>query len=552
MNSPVNNVDASNALTTRRGPEYLVLAGIVLIAVLLRTQLISEVTFSFDEACSWKISQFSWAETWNAVSRDAHPPLYYALLKAWGALIGDNAAGIRCFSVLMGAGSVIAAYAFVRTAMDKDESSSAFGPLLAAALVAGSALHVEMGLQARPYTLGTSLSLLSATFLIRWLRNQGTMIDWALFTGAICLLSFTHYYCLFTVGAECLFAAAVAVSTWFRKGWRGGGRRLVLGLLGSLWILQLAWSFWLPVFLDQRERSTSQLWMAPFQWSSFSATVGQVLAGGQLISHPEAFGNIAIVAWIVAVLGLVLLGNRTARLAALCAALPLVAVIAYALIVRNILGGKYLIFAQTFLLVGVAMLAARIPWKSCRLLVAIGLCSWSTYWCLRHAEARDQLAQHAGVQDIVRFLKDRRKEDEPVLVSSHFVHPIVQFYLSDPTTLVRTQYFGIHSRDMLGGPPLRESEYRENDRIWELPTQCVWVVDVYNLFGEGQRLEVKAPQGWQMVGQEEFREAHGIACILAVREYRRESVIHDSAVVNDAPEVDPQLDSLSEGSNDGR
>lgn len=528
------------------------LAGIVLIAILLRTQLISEVTFSFDEACSWKISQFSWTETWNAVSRDAHPPLYYALLKAWGALTGDHAAGIRCFSVLMGAASVIAAYTFVRTAVETDEPSSAFGPLLAAALVAGSVLHVEMGLQARPYTLGTFLSLLSATFLIRWLRNQGRMSDWALFTGTICLLSFTHYYCLFTVGAEFLFAAAVAASTWYRMGWNGGARRLVLGLLGSLWILQFAWSFWLPVFLDQRERSTSQLWMAPFQWSSFSATVGQVLAGGQLVSPPEAFGNIAIVAWIVVVPGLVLLGSRTARLAALCTAFPLVAVVAYAFIVRNILGGKYLIFAQTFLLVGVAMLAARISWKSCRLLVAIGLCSWSAYWCLRHAEARYQVAHNAGVQDVVRFLKDHRKADEPVIVSSHFVYPIVQFYLSDSTTLVRTLYFGDHSRDMLGGPPLRESEYLDHDHVWEAPTQCVWVVDVYNLFGEGRRLEVKAPQSWQMVGQEEFREANGIACILTVREYRRGPRIHDSAVVNDAPKEDWQLDSLSEGSNDGR
>ncbi len=552
MNSSVHSDDLPTGPATRRGPEYLVLASIVLIAIFLRTHLISEVTFSFDEACSWKISQFSWTETWNAVSRDAHPPLYYAILKAWGALTGEDAAGVRSFSVLMGAASVIAAYAFVRTAVDTDESSSAFGPLLAAALVAGSALHVEMGLQARPYTLGTFLALISATFLIRWLRNQGTMSDWGLFTGAICLLSFTHYYCLFTVGAECLFAACVAVSTWFRMGWKGGAKRLVLGLLASLWILQMAWSFWLPVFLDQRERSTSQLWMEPFSWSSFSATVGQVLAGGQLVSPPEAFGNIAIAAWIVAVLGLVFLGNRTVRLAALCAAFPLVAVIAYALMVRNVLGGKYLIFAHTFLLVGVAILAARIPWKWCRILIAIGLCSWSTYWCLQHAEARNQIAQNAGVQDIVRFLKDRRNADEPVLVSSQFVHPIVQFYLSNYTTLVRTQYFGNHGRDMLGGPPLRESEYRDNDRVWHPPTQCVWVVDVYNLFGEGNRLEVEAPQGWQMVGQEEFREANGLACILAVREYRREPRIHDSGVVVDAPEEGQQRDSLSGGSNDDR
>lgn len=549
MNSLVHTDDSPTA-PTRRGPEYLVLAGIVLIAVLLRTHLISEVTLSFDEACSWKISQFSWTETWNAVSRDAHPPLYYAILKAWGALTGQDAAGIRCFSVLMGAASVLAAYAFVRTALDSDESSSAFGPLLAAALVAGSALHVEMGLQARPYTLGTFLSLFSATFLIRWLRNQGTSIDWGLFTGSICLLSFTHYYCLFTVGAECLFAAAVAVSTWFRMGWRGGARRIVLGLLGSLWILQFTWSFWLPVFLDQRERSTSQLWMEPFRWSIFSATVGRVLAGGQLVSPPEAFGNIAIAAWIATVLGLVFLGNRTVRLAALCAAVPLVAVIAYALMVRNILGGKYLIFAHTFLLAGGAILAARVPWKWCRSLIAIGLCCWSTYWCLRHAEARDQLAHDSGVQDVVRFLKDRRKEAEPVIVSSHFVHPIVQFYLSDSTTLVRTLYFGDHVRDMLGGPPLRESEYRDNDRVWEPPTQCVWVVDVYNQFGEGRRLEVKAPQGWQMVGQEEYREANGIACILAVREYRREHRIHNSDVVVDTPAEGKQRHSLPEESND--
>jgi uncharacterized membrane protein len=174
----------------------------------------------YDECCSWKISQFPWNEMIDAVSRDAHPPFYYVLMKGLGLLGGSHPAVIRSFSVFFGMATIPAAFWFVSTAladpkgMPDAKHRRKFAAILAALLVAGSALHVEMSVQARPYTLGTFLTLLSATFLVRALPPVRPSLpgDWIGFAVTAALLSLTHYYGLFTVGAELLFAAAVAAA----------------------------------------------------------------------------------------------------------------------------------------------------------------------------------------------------------------------------------------------------------------------------------------------------------------------------------------------------
>lgn len=533
------------------GPVILCLAAILGIGFLLRTQQLSDLTMHFDECCSWKISQFSWDEMIDAVSRDAHPPFYYMLMKGLGHFGGSSPTLIRSFSVFFGMATILAAFWFVRTALAGANTRSEeighsqhdartpvlpvngervhrnFAAILAAMLVASSALHVEMSMQARPYTLGTFLTLVSATFLVRclWPERAGwkpgpRVGDWIGFAVTATMLSLTHYYCLFTVAAEFLFAGGVLVSELWRTGWNPRTKRLLTGLGLTAWGMQAVWSLWIPVFLDQRERSTQQLWMSPLDWSGLSASCWMALAGGQTSTVPAQGAWLSIAVWSASFLLLMAMGTQAERLAGLCAAFPLAATVAYGVAVRNILGAKYLIFGQTFLLVTCALLVAHVRWRMARVALVAGLVVWSGYWCTQHAETREHQASFPGVRGTTAYLDSQRRADEPVIVGSPFVSIVVQKYSAHPGGIY-VQYRGDHRKDMLGGPPLRESEFRDIDSHLTSDTTRAWTIDVFELFGPSSSFEYKFPSDWTLVGQKEFREAYGMPCVLAVREYRR-------------------------------
>lgn len=505
---------------------------IILVAGLLpRIARVTLPGMYFDECCSWKISQFPWDEMLDAIARDAHPPVFYLLLRGVGQWVGDSPIIIRGVGIVFGMATIVAAFSLVRLGgaegpgRDVDVS---FGPcevdfaaLLGAMLVASSALQIEVSLQGRPYTFGTLLALLAAIFLLRATGRGGRWFHWAGFAVTSGLLSFTHYYGLFTVASLLVFAALALLAECLRNGWSSRGKEMCLGVGLSVWGLISAWSLWLPVFLFQRNRATAQLWMPPLTSEEFGKTLWMVLAGGKTTGSGPAIPWLAVVAWTFAVLGLLLFGNRAGRLAAVCAAGPLLVAIAYGVLVRNILGVKYLAFAHIFLLAGWALLVSQIRWRPGRFALAAGLILWNGFWCWQFIEARELQAEHPGICGAVEYLDQRRRPDEPVIVGSPFVFLVVQKYSRHPDGIF-VSYDRDHRQDVLGGPPLRESEYRNFRRHLRGAVDHCWAVDVFELFGPESRFVVKLPDGWVKVGQEQFRETYGLPCVVAVREYRRQ------------------------------
>src|SRR5262249_34595132 len=140
---------------------------------------------------------------------------------------------------------------------------------------------------------------------------------------------------------------------------------------------------------------------SPLDWRALCANCWQALGEGQGSMVPEEFTWMAVALWGTVVVVLFAVGPRSGRLAALCAGIPLVAIVAYALVVRNILAAKYLIFAQAFLLLSLVLLVARIPWRPVRFVLAAGLVAWNGFWCWRHAETRETIASLPGVRGAV-------------------------------------------------------------------------------------------------------------------------------------------------------
>jgi mannosyltransferase len=136
-----------------------VLGVVLLAAVVLRCRGLAERSLWFDEAFTWRLVSFSWTEMCERIPRDNSPPLYFLLLKAWMALLGDTPTALRSLSVVLGGATVCGTWLFVREAFGRSARGKEV-TLLAAALVALSVFQVRYGWEARPYALGTALAAL--------------------------------------------------------------------------------------------------------------------------------------------------------------------------------------------------------------------------------------------------------------------------------------------------------------------------------------------------------------------------------------------------------
>jgi hypothetical protein len=450
----------------------------------------------------------------------------------------ESPVALRGTSVFFGLATILAAYWFMRTALaggilpvpssaqqasplkTANSSDRDLAAVLAAGLIAVNSLHVEMSLLARPYALGTLLTLISATFVLRGVRETGTIGDWVIFATTATLLSLTNYYALFTVGAELLFAGAVLAGTSWRSGWTTRTKQMVLGLGLTVFVMQIPWSFWLPEFLFQLKRTRTELWMGPLDSQTVCSRCGMLVASGswsQTLSRWEWSG---VAVWGATVVALFLFGRQEGRLAALGAGFPIAGIIAYSLAVRNIVDEpRYLMFSQTMLLVGWALLVVRIPWRIARLALSAGLLAWGGYGCWLHGAYRDIVASYPGAGGATEYLNDRRNADEPVFVGSAYIAPIVHKYATCKQGIY-VKYEKDHRLDLCGGGSLRDEEYRNLASHWGPGVERVWTIDVFES-EEGPRQEIELPREWVRVGQKEFRHIYHLPCILAVREYRR-------------------------------
>lgn len=222
-----------------------------------------------DESWSRWMAEQGWAGLLaSARAYDAHPPLYYSLLKLWHGIAGATPLGLRSLSVLAGLALVPLAWAAARRAGLPRRAAP-----FAATAVALSPVLVVASRQARPYApfaLAFALALWAALTLLNGGRRRA--LAWLTYLAALELVLWLH-------GLGALFAAAL-----------GGGllaglalqRRLRRELVPFLAVHALAGLAWLPcllAILEQRQAWTDT-WLR-FVWAEVPAgLVGGLAAPG--------------------------------------------------------------------------------------------------------------------------------------------------------------------------------------------------------------------------------------------------------------------------------
>ena len=168
--------------------ELLFVAGLVVVAGVLRLYRIEEKSLWLDESFSLWIARHSLWEGWRwLIDVDQHPPLYYSLLHLWIELFGTLEGAVRTLSALASVLTIPVFYAACRRLFDGPTAS------IAAFILTVSPFHVQFAQETRMYALLTLEVAFVLFFLARLLTSrvaQGR--DWVGLAVSQALVMLTH------------------------------------------------------------------------------------------------------------------------------------------------------------------------------------------------------------------------------------------------------------------------------------------------------------------------------------------------------------------------
>jgi hypothetical protein len=187
--------------------------------------------FSIFDAGGAMFERRSPLDIWNGVAERNpwHAPGYFIVLSGWGALVGWQPPVLRALSLLLGVLAVAAVYRLGRRI-----DSPAVG-IVAAALLATSALFIHFSHELRMYTLLVLLSVWVLWLYLRLVERQQAAQRWewiGLLAGSAGLL-YTHFFAALPLGAVCVVHLLLAPKD--RRWWQITGVFALAGLLFLPW-----------------------------------------------------------------------------------------------------------------------------------------------------------------------------------------------------------------------------------------------------------------------------------------------------------------------------
>lgn len=509
-------------------PGVLVLTGILAAGVLIRCHRLEEISYWFDESFCWKLITFDWNELWDRVGRDNHPPLYFALLKGWVEVFGPSAVAMRSLSIVFGMLAVLGAFALVREVQRSTrEDHDPVAAYVAAALMAISVVQLDWSQQVRMYSLASCLGLWSCVSLIRFLAQPSArqaIVPAIVFVMLASALTYTHYYGLFLVAAQFLFALGTAFQ-------RGSKRLLWIAAVCLAFVaIGLAWTPWLPVFLKHREQVDQAYWTRDFVVLDLVNSCVRFWIGERWEWKTTGAAGIAV----AALMGLVWFGllfqRGGTRLLGLGPLVTFGLASAASLTGRNIVSPRYFILAQVLTICGLALIVRRLPGWWLRQGTTFGLVAVFAVLCWHSTQRRDELAARPGFQSAVAYLEEVRQPGEAIVVANPMIQVTVAAYVLEPG-----QVFVVGQPAQFiyyqGTAALRDSEYLTDEAVANWPTDRIWVVDTEHWTGGTKT--VPLPHPWIDLREQAFYDWFSPRCRIIVREcVRRRSARELSASVS--------------------
>ena len=215
-----------------RGLTLATVGLLTLLGFALRVYRLDQIALRGDEAFTvihWMREPL--AHTLDVIATvDPHPPLAYAIYRAWGLVIGAGETTARFLPALLATLGIPAIYALGRRLGNWKVG------VLAAFLWAIHPYAIWHAQDARNYALWSSFSLIAVWLAVRGLQRDRRR-DWFIYVAAAAVAAYFYYLELFTLAALSVYAATVYWGQWRRlRHW--GAAMAVVGVLLAPWYLQ--------------------------------------------------------------------------------------------------------------------------------------------------------------------------------------------------------------------------------------------------------------------------------------------------------------------------
>lgn len=144
----------------------------------------------FDEGYSILLAKQSFADLLATTNVDAHPPLYYMILKLWAGIFGWSELALRSLSALLAAGVVGMAIVLIRTLFSTRIA------LLAAPLIVIAPFLLRYGYEVRMYALASLIAIVATYVFLIALRKGSPRWTWVAYGLLVALGMYTLYMTL--------------------------------------------------------------------------------------------------------------------------------------------------------------------------------------------------------------------------------------------------------------------------------------------------------------------------------------------------------------------
>jgi mannosyltransferase len=269
----------------------LVVVGIIAVALGVVLRFVTRSPLWLDEALSVNIAELPLGDLPDALRRDGHPPLYYALLHGWMRLFGDGDVAARALSGLLSVMTLPLMWIVGRRRG---------GPVLAwpaVALLALAPFALRYATEVRMYALVMLLVLAGYLLIDDVVRaERAGLLRLVGIGGITALLVYSHYWSLW------LLAATGLVMVW--QAWRAddrGVRRRARQVVVALGVGGLLLLPWLGVMVYQAANTGTPWAGAQRPTSMIAQMLGDFGGGG--FRDADLIGLVLAVAFLLGLFG---------------------------------------------------------------------------------------------------------------------------------------------------------------------------------------------------------------------------------------------------------
>lgn len=492
-----------------KNKKIILLLSLALLAIIgLEFYNLTAMALWHDEAFSALLIKYDFKEMIHRIGLDVHPPFYYLLLRGWNFIFGDSLFSLRAFSVFFGILTVLGIYLLSKEAFG-NKKLALFAPVLALL----NSFQIQYNMEARMYTLGAFLVVISSYLLLKSLKSK-RWLWWFLYALAVSAGIYTHYYVFFWVFAQAVFIVywLFKESKWYILNWLRN--KNFQFSLGAYVIVILSYLPWLKIFLRQINQVKESYWIPPLNIWSVPNTFFNMTTGDPV--DPTRFWY-----FLVFLMGLVIIAvvyflkkidNSIKWLIFLLIVIPFLLSILFSL-KTSIYLDRYFIFTLPFYLILIGGTVLLIKNKVARnilvmVLILGNLVAFPIRW------AKLDVGEKPGMAGVANYLNQEVKPEDKIYVGSSFIYFTFKYYNQ---TGVPPRLYQPYPLPHFSGTALLSPEDIITDFSQEVKKgNIVWMLNTTG-FGNYQPT---VPNNWLKKEEKDFQDVYDYRGWIIVTNYQ--------------------------------